>query len=78
MRLQASSAALSSFLLARFCAAQIPDVSQSLQNILKNTHNSKLYTYPTDLTRGIVPVSPPLHHRRALSHDMAETIPFAQ
>lgn len=39
-----------------------PDVSGTLQNILSNTHGSDLYTYPTDLTRGIIPVripSPP-------------------
>lgn len=34
-----------------------PDVSRSLQNILANTDKSNAYTYPTDLTRGIVPVS---------------------
>lgn len=38
-------------------ANQYPDVSNTLQNILSNTHGSDLYTYPTDLTRGIVPVS---------------------
>ncbi|KAK5106086.1 hypothetical protein LTS08_000202 [Lithohypha guttulata] len=32
------------------------DISASLQNILANTHGSELYTYPTDLTRGIIPV----------------------
>ncbi|KAF1991162.1 hypothetical protein K402DRAFT_443930 [Aulographum hederae CBS 113979] len=37
----------------------IPDVSSSLQNVLKNTHRSDLYTYPTDFTRGIIPK--PLH-----------------
>ena len=31
------------------------DISSSLQNVLDNTHNSDLYTYPTDLTRGITP-----------------------
>lgn len=36
------------------------DISSSLQNILDNTHGSNLYTYPTDLTRGIIPVSPPV------------------
>lgn len=35
------------------------DISTTLQNILSNTHNSDAYTYPTDLTRGIVPVSTP-------------------
>jgi hypothetical protein len=28
-----------------------------LQNVLQNTHRSKEYEYPTDFTRGIVPVS---------------------
>lgn len=32
-------------------------VPTTLQNILSNTHGSNLYSYPTDLTRGIVPVS---------------------
>jgi hypothetical protein len=32
------------------------DISATLQNILANTQNSDGYTYPTDLTRGIVPV----------------------
>ncbi|RMZ89897.1 hypothetical protein DV736_g2874, partial [Chaetothyriales sp. CBS 134916] len=31
------------------------DISSSLQNVLENTHDSDLYTYPTDLTRGVVP-----------------------
>lgn len=37
--------------------AQDLDISDSLQNILSNTDNSDAYSYPTDLTRGIVPVS---------------------
>lgn len=32
-------------------------ISSSLQNILKNTHGSPAYEYPTDLTKGIMPVS---------------------
>jgi hypothetical protein len=32
-------------------------VPTTLQNILSNTHGSDLYSYPTDLTRAIVPVS---------------------
>ncbi|KAF2087575.1 hypothetical protein K490DRAFT_41696 [Saccharata proteae CBS 121410] len=36
-------------------AAAVPDVSETLQNILRNTHQSDLYHYPTDLTRGIWP-----------------------
>lgn len=38
-------------------SAVIPEVPSNLQNILKNTHKSQLYTYPTDFTRGIIPVS---------------------
>lgn len=38
--------------------ASVPqlDISATLQNILANTDNSPSYTYPTDLTRGIIPV----------------------
>lgn len=32
-------------------------VASSLQSILDNTHGSKDYEYPTDLTRDILPVS---------------------
>lgn len=32
-------------------------ITTSLQSILKNTHGSKDYGYPTDLTRDILPVS---------------------
>ena len=32
------------------------NLPSTLQNILANTDGSNLYTYPTDLTRGIVPV----------------------
>lgn len=32
-------------------------ITSSLQAILKNTHGSKEYDYPTDLTRDIYPVS---------------------
>ena len=35
-----------------------PDVSSGLQSILSNTGGNRLYTYPTDLTRGVIPVSP--------------------
>lgn len=41
---------------AALAVAIPPDVSSGLQNILRNTHKSKAYTYPTDLTRGIIPV----------------------
>lgn len=33
------------------------DVSSTLQTVLSNPNHSLLYTYPTDLTRGIIPVS---------------------
>ena len=34
-----------------------PDLSLSLQDILNKAHQGPLYTYPTSLTQGIVPVS---------------------
>lgn len=33
-----------------------PDVSTSLQQILDQAHKGPLYTYPTSLTQGIIPV----------------------
>jgi hypothetical protein len=38
-------------------ASKASAISNTLQNILANTHKSNLYTYPTDLTREIVPVN---------------------
>jgi hypothetical protein len=38
-------------------APVIGAITSSLQNILGNTHGSKDYGYPTDLTRDILPVS---------------------
>lgn len=35
----------------------IGTVTSSLQSILMNTHGSKDYEYPTDITRDILPVS---------------------
>lgn len=32
-------------------------ITSSLQSILRNTHGSKDYEYPTDFTRDILPVS---------------------
>jgi hypothetical protein len=32
-------------------------ITSSLQSILGNTHGSKEYSYPTDLTRDLLPVS---------------------
>lgn len=34
-----------------------PNLSPGLQDILKQAHKGPLYTYPTSLTQGIVPVS---------------------
>jgi hypothetical protein len=46
------------------------DISTSLQNILANTDGSKAYTYPTDLTRGIIPK--PIHSH----NDYWRDVPF--
>lgn len=35
----------------------IGQITSSLQSILKNTHHSKDYGYPTDITRDLLPVS---------------------
>ena len=43
------------------------DISTTLQNILANTQGSDAYTYPTDLTRGIAPVSFQTHTTRRVS-----------
>ena len=40
-------------------ASSFPDVSKSLQDILNKAHQGPLYTYPTSLTQGIVPVGQP-------------------
>ncbi|KAF2437187.1 hypothetical protein EJ08DRAFT_684705 [Tothia fuscella] len=50
-----SSIALLFSLISTSCAAPVLGVSETLQNILQNTHKSNLYTYPTDLTRDIIP-----------------------
>lgn len=39
------------------CPHLASGISYELQNILKNTHGSNAYEYPTDLTRDIIPVS---------------------
>ncbi|KAL2866261.1 uncharacterized protein BJX67DRAFT_356072 [Aspergillus lucknowensis] len=44
--------------------------SSELQNILKNTHKSPAYNYPTDFTRGIVPI--PVHSH----NDYWRDVPF--
>jgi hypothetical protein len=49
-------------LLYAHTSSQRPDLSSSLQNILANTDKSKAYTYPTDLTRGVLPVQVHSHN----------------
>ncbi|PGH12969.1 hypothetical protein AJ79_03942 [Helicocarpus griseus UAMH5409] len=48
-------------------AAAVPG-SAALQNILKNTDRSDLYGYPTDLTRGIIPI--PVHSHNDYWRDL--------
>jgi hypothetical protein len=57
-------------LAARALAAPINNVPSALQNILANTDRSSLYTYPTDLTRGIIPVG---SGHQCLTTDQANT-----
>ncbi|KAF2789783.1 hypothetical protein K505DRAFT_328004 [Melanomma pulvis-pyrius CBS 109.77] len=57
-------------LLACPIESAVLDVPSTLQNILKNTHNSNKYKYPTDLTRGIVPK--PFHSH----NDYWRDVPF--
>ena len=56
-------------LLALAAPVSIP-ISSTLQNILDNTDGSDLYTYPTDITRGIVPK--PIHSH----NDYWRDVPF--
>ncbi|KAF2685300.1 hypothetical protein K458DRAFT_301055 [Lentithecium fluviatile CBS 122367] len=51
-------------------ASSLPDVSSTLQNVLKNTDGSNKYTYPTDFTRGILPK--PFHSH----NDYWRDVPF--
>ncbi|KAF2455631.1 PLC-like phosphodiesterase [Lineolata rhizophorae] len=57
-------------LLSSAWASPIPEVSSTLQNILDNTHQSGLYRYPTDFTRGIIPK--PFHSH----NDYWRDVPF--
>ncbi|KAJ5620953.1 hypothetical protein N7510_004937 [Penicillium lagena] len=52
---------LSGFVVALFAGPEpaIGAITSSLQSILRNTHGSKEYGYPTDLTRDILPI--PVH-----------------
>jgi len=54
------------------------DISNTLQNILDNTDGSDAYTYPTDLTRGIVPVSTISANFLSQLTGLAETNPLPQ
>ncbi|KAI9843403.1 MAG: hypothetical protein M1837_006429 [Sclerophora amabilis] len=56
MLLSSSSSFFLLPLLAATAQAAQSNVPSTLGNILANTHQSPLYSYPTDLTRGIVPV----------------------
>jgi hypothetical protein len=60
-------------------AASMPDVSNSLQDILNKAHQGPLYTYPTSLTQGIVPVrSLPSLHQITEFNEVLERNPFPQ
>lgn len=54
--------------LHQSAVAETAGISHSLQNILDNTDGSDLYTYPTDLTRGIVPK--PIHSHNDYWRDL--------
>lgn len=47
---------LSSLAASTFAASSYPNVSTKLQGILDDAYQGPLYTYPTSLTQGIVPV----------------------
>ncbi|PGH07332.1 hypothetical protein GX51_01876 [Blastomyces parvus] len=69
--LASSSAAALAFALGAFDLVRVVDaapVSPALQNILKNTDQSSLYEYPTDLTRGIIPI--PVHSHNDYWRDL--------
>ncbi|OJD19225.1 hypothetical protein AJ78_00838 [Emergomyces pasteurianus Ep9510] len=74
MRLTPSSAAAVaavSFAVWSFDIFRLADAapgSPALQNILKNTDQSGLYGYPTDLTRGIIPI--PVHSHNDYWRDL--------
>ena len=50
-----TSSIVAALVAAQYAQAVAPDVSRSLQQILDQTHQGPLYTYPTSLTQGIVP-----------------------
>ncbi|KAJ9617131.1 Altered inheritance of mitochondria protein 6 [Cladophialophora chaetospira] len=76
--MKSQSLLIAAFVGFKANAASIPasaqavglDISTTLQNILANTQNSDGYTYPTDLTRGIV--VKPIHSH----NDYWRDVPF--
>ncbi|KAL2366420.1 hypothetical protein RJZ56_000679 [Blastomyces dermatitidis] len=65
------AAAALAFALGAFDLIRLVDaapISPILQNILKNTDQSPLYEYPTDLTRGIIPI--PVHSHNDYWRDL--------
>ncbi|KAJ5831878.1 hypothetical protein N7474_000189 [Penicillium riverlandense] len=68
---------LTGFVVALFAGPEpvIGAITSSLQSILKNTHGSKEYGYPTDLTRDILP-SPILIATDAIQVITGEMNPF--
>jgi hypothetical protein len=55
--MRSSFAIVSAVVATLSSAASIPQTQTPLRNILDNTDKSEKYTYPTDFTREIVPVS---------------------
>jgi hypothetical protein len=55
--MRSSFALISAVTATLSSAASIPQTQTPLRNILDNTDKSEKYTYPTDFTREIVPVS---------------------
>ena len=46
--------------------------SDALQNILKNSDNTSKYKYPTDFTRGIIPVRHAVVGRHFVAHSLRD------
>ncbi|KAJ5113921.1 hypothetical protein N7456_002455 [Penicillium angulare] len=61
-KVMVSSTVLATAVALAFAAGPVPvigSITSSLQYVLKNTHGSKEYGYPTDITRDILPI--PVH-----------------
>ncbi|GAD91841.1 hypothetical protein ANI_1_422064 [Paecilomyces variotii No. 5] len=65
-----TSSVLSATSAALLASAQLVAGTSNLQNVLKNTHGSDEYRYPTDFTRGIMPI--PVHSH----NDYWRDVPF--